>query len=266
MTHPPYEVLVAPNRSRQKWSASLVDTTRPTTPDLERIIDKEWEIQTQRAEAEQRPLFNGRLFALHDWVEESGHVHLKLHSTNYKDFVGTNLFHGDLWGSVPPESFANPVGTSALVRTSDGLLWLGRRGDQVSFHAGHVHTFGGILEEEDLGPSGGVDLAAAMIRELQEELGIDEPKIEELIPLGMVRDRQIHQPELLFEAIVTITTAELKQLWQRAESRDEHEELVPLEDRADAVQQFLEAVSPIAPVAVAILDFHEARRLPRGTD
>ncbi|OWY72634.1 hypothetical protein B7486_06875 [cyanobacterium TDX16] len=80
----------------------------------------------------------------------------------------------------------------------------------------------------------------------------------------MIRDKEIHQPELLFEARIELTVEELRTRWQTAEAKDEHDEIVWLPNEAGAIAPFIQSCGPIAPVAVGALFIHERlQKLPK---
>ena len=181
---------------------------------------------------------------------------LSVGPTCYRDFVGTNLY-GQAWlDRVAWECFSNPVGTTATLVTADNLICYGRRSQRVAFHAGYVHTFGGALEIIDRRPDGTIDVFASLMRELDEELALTADDLMNLQCVGLIRDKQIHQPELLFEARLRMTTDELRKKWKTAESGDEHEAIVTLQDSPEAIAPFIESCGPIAPVAIGALLIH----------
>jgi 8-oxo-dGTP pyrophosphatase MutT (NUDIX family) len=182
--------------------------------------------------------------------------HLTVGPTSYRDFVGTNLFNRHRLDEFGWHRFANPVGTTATLVSADGLICYGRRSERVAYHASHVHTFGGALEGQDLSPEGQVDPFASLLRELREELSLRPDDLRDLICAGMIRDKEIHQPELLFEARLTLTADALRERWRSAESRGEHVEIVTLPDQPEAIVPFIKGCGPIAPVAVGALMLH----------
>lgn len=232
---------------------------RPSTPELDAIIAAEWERQTALAKEHDRMLFNGPLlrYLSHRVAQaEDGRparFEMKVGPTNYRDFVGTNLFHHDRLEEFGWERFSNPVGTTATLMTSDGLICYGRRSSKVSYHADHVHTFGGAFEEADRLPDGSIDPFASVAREITEELAIPPEELIDLVCVGLVRDKEIYQPELLFEASLPMTFEEVYERWGTAEGRDEHSSLVALSDTPDGIVPFILSCGLIAPVAIGAL-------------
>lgn len=242
---------------------------RPTTDDLDAAIAVEWDRQLALAKGTDRLLFNGELlrYVRHD-VRPSprGEVFtLTVGPTCYRDFVGTNLYNKHRLAEFGWERFANPIGTTATIVSADNRICYGRRSSRVSYHANHVHTFGGALEKADMTTDGRIDAFAAVARELEEELGLRREELHDLICVGMIRDKEIHQPEMLFEARIELTVEELRQRWQTAEAKDEHDEIVWLPNEPGAIAPFIQSCGLIAPVAVGALFIHERlQKLPKS--
>lgn len=229
---------------------------RPTTPELDAAIGAEWDRQVALAAGTQRVLFNGEMLRYVSHRATESTFEMSVGPTCYRDFVGTNLY-GQAWlDRVGWQCFSNAVGTTATLVTADSLICYGRRSQRVAFHAGHVHTFGGALELSDRKPDGTVDVFAALLRELREELGIGPGDLDDLTCVGLIRDKEIFQPELLFEARVKLTAVMLKERWKTAESADEHDEIVTLQDKPEAILPFIRSCKLIAPVAIGALLIH----------
>ncbi len=233
---------------------------RPTTEELDALISAEWERQVALAKGTDKMLFNGALLRYSGQRMERGPggdvFHLVVGPTCYRDFVGTNLFNRHRVEEFGWHRFSNPIGTTATLISSDGRICYGRRSKRVSYHAEHVHTFGGALEESDRRPDGSIDAFASVSREMTEELGLPPEETHGLVCVGLIRDKEIHQPEMLFEARLEMTADELRRRWQTAESKDEHDEIVTLEDKPEAIVPFIKNCGPIAPVAVGALFIH----------
>src|SRR5204862_549264 len=166
---------------------------------------------------------------------------LLLSRTSYKVFLGTNLTHPDLGDRYGPAVLANPVGVSAALETADDLLLLGRRNAAVAYYPERVHPFAGALEPRD-----GDDVFAAVRRELAEELSLSTADVPGLTCAGLVEDRALRQPELIFLARSRLTRREIESNLDRAE----HRGTIALETSPDAIESA--ATDPaLTPVAVA---------------
>lgn len=252
----PFEILAAGRFAPRQVDVRHNPVPRPTTPELDRLIHAEWEIRKREADAQGRLLFNGNLLRYLSHDAGPDHFHLDVGPTCYRDFLGTNLYHRHRVEDFGWNRFANPVGTTATLILPGGMLIFGRRSSQVAWHAGYLHTFGGALEEIDRGDGPVIDAFAAVLRELHEEAGLTAADVEDLTCVGLIRDREIHQPELLFEARIRLSLAELFSRWRTAESAGEHVGLAAVEPHPGAIAPFLENYAPIAPVAAAAIFVH----------
>lgn len=245
----------------QNWNA----TPRPSTPAIEEGIARTWETELALGHESQRMLYNGDLIRLVESRVTPAQLHLELGPTCYRDFLGTNLHHAATVSRTGEQHLANPLGISSTVITRDGFLAFGRRSGRVAFHGGHLHTFGGLLEPSDRDAEGRLDVFMAAIRELTEELAIRKDEIDEIIIAGLVRDRCILQPELLFEATLTLSRAELTARFDPTAPNQEHTRLEFVHDEPEAIVPFVRrSTSSLAPVAAAAILLHG--RHAWGTD
>ncbi len=236
----------------QTWS----DEPRPTTPAIEAEIARTWEAELAITQERGGHLYNGKLLRVRSMNAGESTLSLSLGPTNYRDFLGTNLC-----GSAPAfqaggNFLANALGVSATVITRDGYLAYGRRSDLVAFHAGFVHSFGGMVEENDRYEDGRYGLFDCIKREVCEELGLRLGQLSEVQHVGFVRDLALQQPEMLFDVTIALDRTELQSLFAPTLSHGEHTTIEFLADEPDAVQSFLSRVDPIAPVAEAALLLH----------
>jgi len=252
----PFEILARGRFAPSQVEVRFDPTPRPTTPDLDQSIQREWDQRKREADAAGRLLFNGSLLRYLSHRADANRFDLLVGPTCYRDFLGTNLYQRHRVAEIGWHRFANPVGTTATLIARDRMLVLGRRSNQVAWHAGYLHTFGGALEEVDRGDAPTVDAFAAVRRELTEEAGLVAEDIEDLNCVGLIRDREIHQPELLFEARINLTFAELLPRCRNAESANEHVGLAAVGAHPDNIVPFLIYHAPIAPVAAAALFVH----------
>jgi hypothetical protein len=248
-----------PGRVRVHWS----DAPRPSTPELERLIDESWRQASASSKRTGAILFNGKLVRWLGQRVEDGVLHIDAGPTDYRDFVGTNLYNNRRIAEFRRERFANPIGTTATILSSDGWLLYGRRSHRVAWHAGCLHTFGGALEAADVRPDGTIDVFAAVHRELAEELLLTDEHIAGTVCVGLIHDHEIWQPELLFETQVQLTRAELLGRLDHADAHQEHTAIECVRDEPDALVPFIRTAAPIAPVAIGAVCLHGRRRWGR---
>jgi len=243
---------IAPDRLSQTWT----DRPRPTTAAIEERIARTWETQTALAQVDGRRLYNGDLVRLVAARVTDSALHLELGPTCYRDFVGTNLYAASLTREHGAEFLGDALGISATVITSDGLLAYGRRNQTVAFHGGYLHTFGGLIERSDVRADGVCDVVGAMMRELEEELGLIGNEVRNLAITGLVRDRAILQPELLFDVTIGLSRSDLVARFERIVEGQEHERIEFVADEPEAIVPFLSRSAPVAPVAAAAMLLH----------
>jgi 8-oxo-dGTP pyrophosphatase MutT (NUDIX family) len=241
-----------PSQLTQTWTDSL----RDTTPDIEHEIARAWRERCSTAERDGRPLFNGELVRVAGHAASRGSLRLTLGQTCFRDFVGTNMRQASGGPKLEASQLANPLGVSAVVITQDGFLAFGRRRDDVAFHGGYLHTFGGLVEPSDRRSDGGVDILGAVLRELREEASIERSEIRDAWITGLVRDRALRQPELLFDVSVAVKRSELVARFDAGAAGQEHLAIEFVHDEPESIVPFLERAAPVAPVAAAALLLH----------
>jgi 8-oxo-dGTP pyrophosphatase MutT (NUDIX family) len=253
-TSAPFVVEVARSYEAAEVTCDWSPVPRPTTPECDGRIAREWEARLELARAEGRVLFNGSIARLVRIRANPVALHLTLGPTCYRDFIGTNVARMD-GHPVDASDLADPVGISVTIVTRDGFLVQGRRSQRVAVHAGFLHTFGGMLEEEDR-TTEGYDVFASARRELGEELGLTAGDFADLTITGLVRDALLYQPEILFDASTHLTRSRLEERFRAAQHAHEHVAIESVPDDPDAVVPFITRAAPIAPVGQAGLLLH----------
>lgn len=223
--------------------------------ELENLAHQTWEAHREEMQRVGGVLFNGPLVRLLSAEVRDGTLVMWTCPTDYVRFLGTNFLNHHLAEAFGWEAYSNPVGTSAVVVTSDHHLVLGRRSLQVASHAGMIHTFGGAIEPEDRDAEGRIDPYGAIARELVEELALDNPDLNALLCLGLTRDATIRQPELIFRFDLPESLSRLQQRFagRGTTHGEEHTDLVALPDRPEAISHFIEQERHITPIAVSSL-------------
>jgi len=227
--------------TRPQIQTTWSDTSSHTiTPEIQTVIDHEWSLASARSNIH---LFDGPMCRLESFSTTPRELLLNLSPTSYKQFLGTNLSNANIADHFGQQSLANPVGLSVALFTTDDQLLLGRRSHNVAYYPDRVHPFAGALEPRDKS-----SVFAGILRELHEELRLDENEIHDLVCLGLAQDNSLRQPELIFSARTSRTTAEIHQTLDTLEHRDLHAILADRASIASAVSD-----SSLTPVAAAAL-------------
>ena len=226
--------------SPQQVRATSVAPSRRIVPDVEKAIDAAWQSALRRPGVK---LFDGPMCRLESWQASRDELTLALSETSYRQFLGTNLSHPELADRYGRQVMANPLGVSPALLTADGFLLLGQRNAAVAYYPNRIHPFAGAFEPRD-----GADVSGAVRRELREELCLEESAILEVRCTGLVEDRALRQPELIFRTTTPRTRGQLE-----TEVRpEEHRDSVAIPANADAIEEAVR-VPALTPVAVASL-------------
>ena len=240
--------------SRDDLAVQWSDQPRPSTEKIDQQIEQVWRELTQQAKESGRKLYNGRLARLIGYTQHDKKLELTLGPVSYKEFLGTNMTHAALRYQHGPEVLADALGVSAAVITADGYVLLGRRSHKVMFHGGQVHPLGGIVE---LGRHGKADPFDVIETELAEEAGLLRKSIRQTLCLGLVRDKKIVQPELVFGVTVDAEAGALREQAAKALDNFEHTELVAARNEPSSMVTFIgQNFAELTPVAVATLLLH----------
>lgn len=234
------------------------ESARCTTPDLETLIDEIWRRELAQAKRSGAVLFNGDLVRCVGHTMADGVLRIDVGPTDYKSFLGTNLRSGHLIDEIGRDAFANAIGVSALIVSSDdpGVILLGHRSTKVVDQPNAIHTFGGALDADDRDVHGNIDVFAAVTRELCEELTLGADDLVALQCLGLVHDRVIWQPELVFEARMNMGVEELARRVDVASENAEHSDVERIEGLAETLANYMVQSKRTTPVAMSALCLH----------
>ncbi len=238
------------------------DTPRRTTDALESLIDDTWVRERALADQSGAVLFNGDLIRLVDHELVRNELLIDVGPTDYKSFLGTNLRNSHLIEDVGRDAFANAIGVSALIVCGDdpATVLLGHRSAKVVDQPGTIHTFGGALDASDRDRDGNIDVYAAVMREICEELAIAAGEVVGLECLGLVCDRTIWQPELVFEARVKMCVDEVVSRVDISSESAEHIGVETIVDLPADVASYVITSAGTTPVACSALCLHGWRK------
>jgi ADP-ribose pyrophosphatase YjhB (NUDIX family) len=125
-------------------------------------IDAHW----QRRSASNPAFFNGRIYMLADYRISGGTFAGELIQVEFKQFL--------YWKDTGcPDKTVFDVFGSGLIRSRDGAVLLGRQRPG-NLNEGLVYLPGGFIDPRDTDEEGRVDIRASVLREVQEETGLDQ--------------------------------------------------------------------------------------------
>jgi hypothetical protein len=201
-------------------------------------IDRDWERITRELPGH---LFDGPMCRLERFEARGDTLHLALSRTSYKYHYGTNILEPQLAERFGEQALARPLGVSCALVTSDGVLLMGRRNENVAYYPSRVHPFAGAVE-----PAERVDIFDEVRRELHEELHLDAGELADMRCVGVVEDWLLRHPELIVLVRCRPTRGQL----DRQVDAKEHHDSFAVEPTRTAID---EAVGNrlLTPVAVA---------------
>jgi hypothetical protein len=202
-------------------------------------IDSAW---NKTAERPGIHLFNGAMCRLESFTSTSDLLTLGFSVTDYRHFLGSHAAHPHWADEYGQSVMANPLGTSIIIRSSDGYLVCGKRSQAVALYPGFAHPFGGTLEPLTNGDP--PNLVDDMKRELREELRLDERNYREFVTIGLIEDAHLRQPELINCAAVDLTLAQLIAQTDALE----HHGCWAIPDTANALAEELRSGAALTPV------------------
>jgi len=235
------------------------DEPRRPHAELDALVARTWSDYKAQCDRNGVMLFNGYLARYLNHQVQQGELIIDAGPTDFANFIGTNYLNYHRVDEFGWHLFGNPLGISATLITSDGWLILGRRNQRVACHAGYVHTIGGGLELNEMNDNGKFDPFASLQRELNEELGIKQEDIKEIVCLGLIRDRQILQPEIIFDAHLNLSRDDLGGRINIEDPDEEHDAMVECRDDPKAIVPFIRTTRMMAPIAVGAICLHGQR-------
>ncbi len=232
----------------------------PVVPAIEEMVARAWQDQLDTARRGGFRLYNGRIVRLLRHRVEDGRLLMESGPSDFAHFIGTNYLNYHRAQEFGWDAFSNPIGVSGIVITCDGWILYGRRNDRVACHPGYVQAFGGSLEVGELRPDGTFDAFDCVLRELHEEAGVQDSDVTEIVCVGLARDREIRQPELIFDVHVRQSREEMANRLRHDDPEQEHTEIVMCRDAQDAIVPFIRTVGLMSPVSVGALFLHGRQR------
>jgi 8-oxo-dGTP pyrophosphatase MutT (NUDIX family) len=241
-----YRIIYTGVFTEEDFRYEVLPGKRKYKPETRQLIKQSWQ------EARLNPglnLFNGPVVSLISAGmtanPETGRnrLYLKVQATDYKSFYGTNVCNPN---AIPKAELANPLAVCAVVETTDGTVFVGRRSEKLAETSGLWHVPGGTLSKP-------VSPLAVMRKELAEELNLADEDIQTALCLGFAENLLMKKPEFLCYFHLNISERQLNAKLEHAPDADEHEEtaFVPLEE----LESFID-VHPFAPIGRACMKLY----------
>lgn len=249
-----FEVAVHGFFPREKVIVHDSDERMMMTPKLRDLIEEVWQERQARMAKRAGLIFSGSLCRLirHELSEDG--LRLFLGRTYFKEFLGTNLTHPIIHRLLGEEYMSNGLGVRAVICTADEKIIIGQRSEKVVEAAGYYHLCGGYIEPSRHAREGDPDPYLAMELYMEEELGVPQNTLRELVCLGLTVNSETLKPELMFEADTDFTFRQVLVNMAKAARDSAHSELFGIMATKASLRGFLAANRrKIAPTAQACL-------------
>jgi HAD superfamily hydrolase (TIGR01509 family) len=162
--------------SASRFDVRATGQARPLDSEVQQEVDQLW----TAALAERPTITDGEIVAVHNWKLRDGALHVDVVLTRYRRFVAQR--RGLSLGLTP-------MGVTGVTVLATGELVLGRRAANVTQSPGHWELVpSGGVERRQVRPDSSVDVAAQILEELEEELGIPCDRVLGVDPLGLIED------------------------------------------------------------------------------
>jgi 8-oxo-dGTP pyrophosphatase MutT (NUDIX family) len=179
-------------------TVGVVRAMPPLAPALDAEVERLWRIASERVwDGGAGRLFNGLVFSI-DCIEPHA---ITGHLTEYRRLVAQMEDHG-----LFPALCIRSLSTCGVLRCAGGVAF-GRRPAAAIYQPGMWQMPpAGSVDSHAVGADGSVDLAEQMLRELEEELGLDPGCVGRPVPLCVVEHDGSHVSDCGM-AIGTVLTA-----------------------------------------------------------
>jgi hypothetical protein len=204
--------------------------------DLPARAQKFWDELVSR-----RPgFFNGALCRLESFDASPAQFELRLSRTCYRDLLFCNEHAAEILKSFGEQSLVRALGISVVIETADGFLPLMKRSEKMGEGPGLIDVFGGHVHPDQHAQHGIPDVFLAMADEMHTELGLLSEHCDGFSCIGLLENWQTRKPELVFEARLRLTLAELHLEATHAKERDEYVEILAMAAKPQESKAFLE--------------------------
>ncbi|XP_023761062.1 nudix hydrolase 9 [Lactuca sativa] len=201
--------------------------------DLDDSISEIWDQKVQQSTS----LFNGKKFRYGGHSGLEPHVCLHLGLTDYRTFMGTNLNPSWERFLVASEDdckqcqhTSSPLGNGAIVQTSDNMILVLQRSNNVGEFPGYLVFPGGHPEPEEVGITPhkcenselrnkniSQEMFDSIIREVVEEIGVPASTLSDPLFIGISRRVLNVRPTAFFFIKCNLESTKVQQLYSSAQ-------------------------------------------------
>ncbi len=204
------------HKVNKDFKVNLLPTDPVIEDDTQAAIDQLWQDALKQKD---RILVDGSVLS----VSEISSEEITVQRSSYRNFYAQ---------TSEPSLFetlrVRPLACSSILRCKDGLV-LARRSNSVFLEPSLWELApSGTLDSDAVTESGDVDLYGFLLREMQEELGIVDPRLDKSETVGLFEHLVSHGVDVVTEMQVDHTEGAIKDVFKKNRNREyESLEIVP---------------------------------------
>lgn len=175
----------------------------------EAAIEKVWQARNEaRLAAGQKPLESASL-NLKRAIVENDRLVIEVAEGTYKDHIA--IQDRDFRNAFP-DFDPRTIGTNIVVRTNDSKLMIIQRSMDSATKPGALSVVGGQGDiGKDCDEDGIWDPFKTIARELEEEAGIKKDEVNNLVAAGIIYNKTIRNPSIIFYADSSLSSDQIRQ-------------------------------------------------------
>lgn len=206
----------------RKFAVRLTDAPSKLPDGLEREIETLWRAEQERR---RKPMVNGRIVSALEATPDG----IRARIVEYRHWIAQRI-RPELYDLL----MVRPLAVSGLLECADGIIF-GRRAGTVTqdAHLWELVPSGG-LEVCDADHGVDFDYPAQILRELQEEIGIDRAAVCRIDPFCLVSDPDSHVLDIGIAMSSGLSAAAVSGAHRAAGSREYEELRIVPSDEVDA--------------------------------
>jgi hypothetical protein len=183
-----------------------VESNRTVDPDIELLIEREWQRQLERAAARGATYYDSETYRLNDFAEEGNSIVLYLAPAAYRIHAAMKAIHDD--PRIAEEHFDRQIVVDSIVRTMDDYFVLHSVEKVVETE---TYLIGGSCSKSRTVIESASDLVVDLLNHVDRVLGLDESE-RAIGDLRGIVQNEIGCVHVIFDVRVTLTSNEL---WER---------------------------------------------------
>lgn len=179
-----YKVVFSKTYDQNQVDISYRPTTIHRNKDALDHIKKQW----NKSVKENPTMFAGSLVNIQKNKSDAEHIRLDTTHSTYDDFFVTRT--KEFQRKFPNENKSNILSVGGILVTEDNWIVLGIRNKELVIEPGKTTIVSGMVDDRDIRDFRHVDIFGCIKREIEEEIGIRDHQIHNLVAIGLVQNHE----------------------------------------------------------------------------